>query len=196
MAVKLIVGLGNPGTEYTDTRHNLGFLAVDALAEQAGLRFKASRVCKGLVAAGQVNGVELHLLKPLTYMNNSGFAVRRFVEHHGIPLTDMLVLCDDFNLDSGTLRIRRRGSDGGHNGLASLIMQLESEDFARLRLGIGPLPPGADTVDFVLGEMTKKEKEVLPDICREAKECCLAWLTETMEQVMSQFNKRKENGKV
>ena len=196
VAAKLIVGLGNPGTQYTFTRHNFGFLVADALAQRAGLRFKASRVCKGVTAEGTVNGVDLCILKPLTYMNNSGVAVKRLMDSSGIGLCDVLVLCDDFNLDTGSLRIRRKGSDGGHNGLSSLIMHLESEDFARLRLGIGPAPQGSDTVDYVLGEMTKKEKETLADFCEEAGECCLTWLTETMEQVMSQYNKRKENGKI
>jgi len=196
LASKLIVGLGNPGTEYTFTRHNLGFLVADVLAERAGFRFKASRVCKGVTAEGTVNGVDLCILKPLTYMNNSGVAVKRLIDTSEIALSDVLVLCDDFNLDTGTLRIRRKGSDGGHNGLSSLIMHLGSEDFSRLRLGIGPAPQGKDTVDFVLDEMSKKEKETLADFCEEAGECCLTWLTETMEQVMSQFNKRKENGKI
>jgi len=174
----------------------MGFLAVDYLVERAGFRFKASRVCKGVAAQGSLNGVDVVFLKPLTYMNNSGVAVKRFMDTCEIALSDVLVLCDDFNLDSGLLRIRRKGSDGGHNGLSSLIMHLETEDFARLRLGIGPVPQGKDAVDFVLEEMTKKEKEPLADLCKEAGECCLSWLTETMEQVMSQFNKRKENGKV
>ena len=111
-------------------------------------------------------------------------------------MRDTLVVCDDFSLDFGQLRVRRQGSDGGHNGLGSIIYQLESDLFARLRLGIGAAPQSVDTADFVLERFSKKEKQQLGIFVKESADCCVSWLTEDIELVMSQFNKRKENGKV
>lgn len=192
--LRLIVGLGNPGKKYDMTRHNLGFVVVKRLAQQYHLKIKPSSLCKGNLAEGEILGKPCCLLFPLTYMNNSGIAVKSIVEKKEVAFQDILVVCDDFNLDFGQLRIRRDGSDGGHNGLSSVIYHLNSSDFVRLRVGIGVLKGSKDPVDFVLEEFTKKEGEQLSPSIQEAVDCCLAWLTQDMEKVMCQFNKRKGNG--
>ena len=168
MSGRLIIGLGNPGTKYTYTRHNIGFLTIQHFARQKRLKFSSDPVCRGLSAEG-------------------------ILEDHEITLQDVLVVCDDFNLDFGQLRIRRQGTDGGHNGLASIIEHLGSEEFGRLRIGIGAPPEKQDPADFVLEEFDKKEKKYIESMVDEAACCCAAWVTQDMEKVMSQFNKRKEN---
>lgn len=190
---RLIVGLGNPGKKYQKTRHNLGFLVVDRLAERSRLKIKPSSTCNGLEAKGKISGKECWLLLPLTYMNHSGIVVKRMVEKENMDLSDILIVCDDFNLDLGTLRMRRAGSDGGHNGLSSVIDQLQTSNFARLRVGIGTPLGNKDSADYVLEEFSPKEKKQLEPCIEEAVDCCFSWLRDDMEKVMSQFNKRKEN---
>lgn len=192
--MKLIVGLGNPGSQYENTRHNLGFLVLQQLAQESGVRFAPSRCCKGLEASLVIKEQEIKLLMPLTFMNLSGRAVKPFIVSYDIALRDMLVVCDDFCLDFGQIRIRRRGSDGGHNGVSSLIEMLGSQEFPRLRLGIGE-PSGKQNIeDFVLSEFTSEEKKELDFLVRDAADCARCWVTEEIEQVMSQFNKRKGDG--
>ena len=189
--VRLIVGLGNPGKDYSYTRHNLGFLVVEGLAERYQLKILPSSLCKGLAAQGMIENKACCLLFPLTYMNNSGIAVKDVVEREEIPLNNILVVVDDFSLDFGQLRLRSNGSDGGHNGLSSVIQHLNSEDFARLRLGVGPVPNKKEAVDFVLKEFNPAERKKLDDLINEAVDCCVAWVTGNSGQVMSQFNRKK-----
>lgn len=192
--LRLIVGLGNPGKDYEWTRHNLGFLVMRELARWQELKFKPSHAGKGYVALGKVDQQEYALFLPHTFMNNSGVAVRAFVDKHEVPLSHTLVVCDDFNVDFGELRLRKDGSSGGHNGLKSLIEHLHSDNFPRLRLGIGRPPVKMPVADFVLQDFSKSEKEQLSSFVQEAAECCLLWLTQQFDKVMSQFNKRKGNG--
>ena len=194
LELRLIVGLGNPGKDYRDTRHNLGFLVVSHIAEQYSLKIRPSSVCKGLVAQGKIFGQMCFLFFPGTFMNNSGMPVKQIMAGENINLNDLLIVCDDINLDFGRLRLCRRGSDGGHNGLSSVIYHLESEDFARLRIGIGSRTGGKDMVDFVLEGFSRKEKKQLDALIAEASDCCAAWVTEDIGKVMSQFNKREKNG--
>lgn len=189
--LRLIVGLGNPGKDYSYTRHNLGFLVLEALAGRYKLKILPSPLCKGLAAEGTMHDKACCLLFPLTYMNNSGIAVKDVVEKEEIPLNNILAVVDDFSLDFGQLRLRARGSDGGHNGLSSIIQHLNSEDFARLRLGVGPAPNKKEAVDFVLSEFSPVERKKLDDFINEAIDCCVGWLTGKSGQVMSQFNRKK-----
>lgn len=191
--LRLIVGLGNPGKKYEWTRHNLGFVAVTQLVKQYNLKIRPGSLCKGNIAEGEILGQKCCLLLPMTHMNNSGVAIKRIIEKQEIAINDVLIVCDDFNLDFGQLRIRSGGSDGGHNGLSSAIYHLQSSDFARLRVGIGSPKGGKDPVDFVLEEFTRKERKQLDALIPEVVDCCLAWLRQDMEKVMCQFNKRKEN---
>ena len=188
----LIVGLGNPGKDYEYTRHNLGFLVVERIAEAHKLKFLKSSLTNALMAQVNVDDNKLHLLMPLTYMNNSGVAVKKFVMDKQLDAGDVLVVADDMNLDFGHLRLRKDGSSGGHNGIQSIIDHLKTKNFARLRLGIGRPRQGQDPVDFVLEKFTKSEKEKLKIFSAEASDCCFTWLNEGVTKAMNLFNERKE----
>ena len=185
------MGLGNPGGDYKYTRHNLGFLVAQRLAEKLKLKFALSSLTNGVTAEGTFEGHGICLLMPMTFMNNSGLAIRQVMEKKNFSIGDILVLCDDFNLDFGQIRLRAKGSDGGHNGLSSVIQHLGTEEFARLRMGID-LPHGKkDVVDYVLEEFTKKEKDGLDSFVDEAASCCLMWLRGGIDPAMDQHNKKK-----
>ncbi|MBQ1865842.1 MAG: aminoacyl-tRNA hydrolase [Bacteroidales bacterium] len=162
MAEYLIAGLGNIGNEYASTRHNMGFMTLDAWAQASNAVFHTARY--GDVAEFSLKGRKVTLLKPSTYMNLSGYAVRYWVNHLEIPLENLLVICDDLNLPFGTIRMRRRGSCGGHNGLASIEDMLESQDYTRIRVGIGNEFSRGGQVDYVLGSLSSEEMDSLPDI--------------------------------
>jgi PTH1 family peptidyl-tRNA hydrolase len=149
-----LAGLGNPGREYSQTRHNLGFMVLDLLAEQLKLSWKR----RALYSCAGDNKRGLFLLKPLTFMNQSGLAVAKALSYQKIPAWQLLVICDDVNLPLGKIRLRAKGSDGGHNGLKSIIKHLGSQDFARLRLGMGPVPDSLEMADFVLSSFAKAER--------------------------------------
>ncbi len=188
--MRLIIGLGNPGIEYSKTRHNLGFKVIDQLCVQSNISLKSSPQAKGLFAKSKIEDSDVMFFLPFTYMNNSGSAIKRVVEKNEVEIKNILVVCDDFNIDFCKIRIRAKGSDGGHNGLASIIHQLNSEDFPRLRLGIG-LPPGKKrTSDFVLEEFDKKEKEEVEFLIRDGADCCVEWVKHGINKAMEQFNKK------
>ncbi len=193
--VRFIVGLGNPGEEYRYTRHNFGFLVVEDLARRYGVSLKSNRSLKGNIGQGKIEGQDVMLFLPMTYMNNSGLALRALYEDKAFVFEDLLVVTDDFNLDFGQLRLRPFGSAGGHNGLKSLAEHLKTTEFARLRVGIGAVrhktPEGI--IDFVLSSFTKEERSHLDEIIGQAVECCVGWLTGGVKEAMSQFNKRKKN---
>jgi len=206
--ISLIVGLGNPGKEYEYTRHNLGFMVVGLLCDRYGLRLRHSSFCNAMVAEGTIDGEKVCLLLPLTYMNKSGVAVKAAVCKKGITTENLLIICDDVNLDFGRIRIRRKGSAGGHNGLKSIIQHLATEEFPRLRIGIGPAilcdssaskgcrcNREAALAHFVLDEFSKQERESLNDFISEAADCCLVWLKYGIVKAMDEYNRRKENGK-
>ncbi|MCR4337822.1 MAG: aminoacyl-tRNA hydrolase [Candidatus Omnitrophica bacterium] len=182
----VIIGLGNPGKKYETTRHNLGFLVVERFAQKQKWSFRKSDCCKGLVASGTFFEKTCYLVLPETFMNLSGSAVKAFVKHRDISLKNVLVVCDDFNLNLGQLRLRPKGSAGGHNGLTSIIEELGSEDFARLRVGIGPVR--GEVVDFVLEDFDRGELAVLDETIEKSVECCQGWLTEDVERVMGRYN--------
>ncbi len=188
---RLIVGLGNPGGDYEYTRHNLGFLVVQRLAKKFALKFSPSSLTNGVTAEGVCEGLEICLLMPMTFMNHSGSAVRQVMSKKEFFPEQILVVCDDFNLDFEQIRLRAKGSDGGHNGLGSVIQNLDTEEFTRLRMGISQPPGKKDTVDYVLEEFTKKEKDQLDGFIGEAVSCCLMWLQEGVSVAMDQYNRRK-----
>lgn len=157
----IVAGLGNPEKKYTLTRHNSGFLCVDALAEKYGFEVKKLKF-HSLFADTVINGHRCIVLKPQTYMNNSGEAIGECAKFYKIPPEKVIVIFDDISLDVGKLRIRRKGSDGGHNGIKSIINHLGSSDFPRIKIGAGKKPhPDYDLKDWVLGEFSKKEQEAL-----------------------------------
>jgi PTH1 family peptidyl-tRNA hydrolase len=183
----LIVGLGNPGYEYDGTRHNVGFRVVDALAKAASVTFEDKRY--GFVANMRVKNCQLVLLKPTTYMNLSGNAVRYWMEKENIALENILVVVDDLSLPTGTLRLKGKGSDAGHNGLKHIAQILGSQGYARLKFGIGNDFPRGAQADFVLGKFNAEDEEIiekqLPTACEIVKSFCLAGITITMNQFNS-----------
>jgi peptidyl-tRNA hydrolase, PTH1 family len=186
--MRLIVGLGNPGPEYEWTPHNLGFRALDALAASAGIRVTRPEA-QSYVGRGKVAGTEVVLAKPQTMMNLSGRAVRALLEKYECAAPETIVLYDEVALPWGMLRIRERGSAGGHNGLKSLIGAVGSE-FLRVRLGVGPDHPVGDLADYVLGPISKSNREVATQMAAEAVEAVELILTDGPEKAMARFNRR------
>ena len=185
--MRLIVGLGNPGIKYAATKHNLGFRAVDLLAERMGIRLTQSRN-QSLYAIGRWQDEQYLLVKPLTYMNLSGRAVRSWIGFYRLPLDRMLVIYDDVALDLGRVRLREEGSSGGHRGTESLIKSLGSQAFPRLRLGIGPQPPGIDSADFVLQNFQPQEKDTVERVLAVVPEIVMCWSHEGLTQAMNRYN--------
>jgi peptidyl-tRNA hydrolase, PTH1 family len=184
----LIAGLGNIGSEYANTRHNIGFKVLDALAKASNTIFSAKRY--GDVAEVKHKGRNYILLKPSTYMNLSGKAVSYWLKTEKIPVENLLVIVDDIALPIGTLRLRFKGGDGGHNGLMSIIEVLGTQDFARLRFGIGGDFPKGFQVQYVLGEWTPEEEEILPERYQTAKDIIFSFGTLGVERTMNLFNKK------
>ena len=187
----LIAGLGNPGDRYTRTRHNLGFRAVEALARRRGARW--GKPAKGMVSTRvDLAGNDVLMVEPLTYMNLSGDVIAPLLAKESLPLNRLLVVCDDFAIPLGTIRLRKSGTDGGHNGLASVIDRVGTIDFARLRLGVGPVPPRVDPAEFVLAEFLPEEEAAVGETIASAADCIEAWVTLGVDKAMSRFNARKE----
>lgn len=161
----LVVGLGNIGAEYASTRHNMGFMVLDAWAQASNIVFQSGRY--GSMAEYSFKGRKFFLLKPSTYMNLSGNAVRYWMRELNIQQENLLVICDDLNLPFGTLRMRKKGSDGGHNGLKNIQELIGTQDYARIRIGIGNSFAKGQQVDFVIGELSQEEKEQVPEIAKK-----------------------------
>jgi len=190
--VKLIVGLGNPGIEYQFTPHNMGFLAVDRIAEQHGVRV-SNRQCRALTGRAVIADHEVLLAKPETYMNLSGMSVRELMRQHQVdPAQDLIVIYDELDLPLGAIRIRQRGSSAGHNGMESIIGALGSEEFVRMRLGIGPDHPVKDGARYVLGQFKKSQYAVVDEELDTAAEAVRVIMGEGVAKAMSRFNRRPE----
>jgi PTH1 family peptidyl-tRNA hydrolase len=187
--MRLIVGLGNPGPEYAWTPHNLGFLAVDRLAERIGVRIRRPEG-KSLVGVGKLGGSGVVLAKPQTFMNASGLAVRQLVGRFEADPAEMVVIADDAALPQGALRIRERGSAGGHNGLKSLIGALGSDEFVRIRIGIGPAAPSEDLADHVLRPMSDRDLEQAVEAIDRAVEAVVTIFEKGVAAAMNRFNRR------
>jgi PTH1 family peptidyl-tRNA hydrolase len=195
--MRLIVGLGNPGPEYEWTPHNLGFLAVDALAEQARIRVTRPEA-KALVGRGEFAGEEIVLAKPQTFMNLSGVSVRMLLEKYGLDPAQMIVLVDDVDLPWGNLRIREHGSAGTHNGLKSIVGAV-GQEFLRIRLGVGPEKVWGELRDYVLNPMGRAERETAAQLVADAIEAIREICTEGVSKAMLRFNRKatpsEENSK-
>ena len=186
--MKLIVGLGNPGRKYRDTRHNIGFAVADELARRGGVTFDAAPA-DGLIARVRTLGPDgALLLKPLTMMNLSGFAVSEVARYFRIELGDILVVADDVNLPLGRLRARPSGSAGGHNGFRSIIEQIGSTEFSRLRVGVGRGDPRRDLADYVLAGFDYDERPAVADAVGRAADAGELFAAEGIERVMNRFN--------
>lgn len=189
--MKIIVGLGNPGFEYHLTPHNLGFMAVDRVAEECGVEV-TRREAQALTAETEIEKAEVLLAKPQTYMNLSGMAVKRLIEKYEVGVKDVIVLVDDVDLPLGSLRIRTHGSGGSHNGLKSIIGALESGDFTRVRMGVGPEFPVEDRASYVLGRFRKSDLETVSGVLDQASEAVRVILREGSHKAMNRFNRRVE----
>ena len=187
--MRLIVGLGNPGPEYEWTPHNMGFLAVDEIAARAGIRVTRPEA-KSYIGRGELAGQEVILAKPQTMMNLSGVAVRMLLERYECDPGQMVVISDDVALPWGMLRIRERGSAGGHNGLKSVIGATGTNEFVRVRLGVGPDKVWGDLADYVLCTMGRAEREIAGQMVVEASAAVEMILAEGVSKAMSQFNRR------
>ena len=189
----VIAGLGNPGLSYRKTRHNIGFMAVDVIAERIGVKIKDKKF-SGLLGEGELNGERVILVKPQTYMNLSGESLREVMNYYDVPIENLIVVYDDMDLETGTLRIRKKGSAGSHNGMKSVIYQLQSDAFPRIRIGIGGAA-GDEWKDYVTGQVTEKEAPVLADAIRQAAAALECVITDGVDIAMNRFNtsrKREE----
>ena len=192
--MKLIVGLGNPGIEYQFTPHNLGFLAIDEIAERSGARV-SNRFCRALTARTSFEGQEVVLAKPETYMNLSGVSVRELAEKLEIaPEKDLVILYDELDLPFGTLRIRERGRSAGHNGMESIIGSLGTQEFVRIRLGVGPGHPLSDGASYLLAPMKKSRLAEAVPMIETAADAVGVILKDGVSAAMNRFNRKNEDG--
>jgi PTH1 family peptidyl-tRNA hydrolase len=190
--VKLIVGLGNPGIEYQFTPHNLGFLAVDRIAEQCGVVVN-NRHCRAQTARARIGNEDVVLAKPETYMNLSGTAVRDLVaEYEAQPESDLVLLYDELDLPFGTLRVRPRGRSAGHNGVESVIGALGTQEFTRIRMGVGPDYPVGDGAKYVLSQFKKAQYPVVEQVLDTAAEAVTVILADGVQVAMNRFNRKAE----
>ncbi len=190
----LIVGLGNIGPEYHETRHNIGFMVADALAKEAGTAFKDGRY--GFTTTLSIKGRQLILLKPSTFMNLSGNAVRYWMQKENIPLENVLIVVDDLALPFGTLRLKGKGSDAGHNGLKHIAATLGTQNYARLRFGIGNDFPRGGQVDFVLGHFTDEDWKTMDERLKMAGEIIKSFCLAGIDITMNQFNKKMSEARI
>ena len=184
--LKMVIGLGNPGKSYEGTRHNIGFEVVEAVAGELGVKVK-KRCFGGLTGEAEVDGIKLMLVKPQKYMNCSGQVVATAVGFYKLGLDNILVVTDDMALEPGRIRIRRKGSSGGHNGLADIISKLDSEEFGRLRVGIGSSSESVGS-DYVLSRACGQEREELEQAVEKASEAVLCWVRDGIDSAMNRYN--------
>lgn len=186
----LIAGLGNPTAEYDKTRHNAGFMLIDFLADKYGIRV-SSKEHKAIVGKGVIDGNKVILAKPQTYMNLSGESIRELADYYKIdPETEIIVISDDIDLPPGYIRVRPKGSAGGHNGLKNIIQHLGTQNFMRIRLGVGEKPKQMDLADFVLGRFNKEDEALFKDSLTEADKALLLCLSGDIDRAMNSFNRK------
>lgn len=178
---RLIVGLGNPGKEYENTRHNIGFMALQLFAKLHDFKFRYSSGVKGDLAIGTVGGQKVLLLLPSVYMNLSGISVKLCQSYYKVEISHLIVVCDDAAIDFGECRLRTKGSSGGHNGLKNIEAAIGSQEYARLRVGIG-YPTGEMLADYVLDKFTKEEQERLPEILTKVADMLKSWAAGDLKQ--------------
>lgn len=189
----LIVGLGNPDKKYQKTRHNIGFDAVDALADKYHISIK-ERKHKALCGTGIIEGVKVILAKPQTYMNLSGESVQEMIHYYQLdPESELLVIFDDISLAPGNIRIRKKGSAGGHNGIKNIIAQIGTQNFMRIKIGVGEKPAEWDLVDHVLARLPKEERERAEEAIRDATEAAALIVQGSIEQAMNDYNRKNRS---
>ena len=186
----IIVGLGNPGRDYTNTRHNIGFDVIDALADVAGISV-IEKKHKALIGKGVMDGQKVILVKPQTYMNLSGESVRDIIDYYKVDEEqELIVVSDDTSLDVGSIRIRKKGSAGGHNGLKNIIAHLGHDTFMRIKMGVGEKPKGYDLADYVLGHFSSTERKLMDEAAKTAVEAIRMMMAGDVDKAMNQFNRK------
>ncbi len=189
----VIAGLGNPKKEYNNTRHNIGFETIDYIAKENEIKISEKKH-KALIGRGTIKGQQVLLVKPQTYMNLSGDSLKQVADFYKVDVSkEMIIIYDDVALPVGQLRIRKTGTAGGHNGMRSIINQLGTKDFLRIRMGVGEKPESYDLADYVLGHFTKKEKIVMEDCIMDANTAIQKIVQGDVDFAMNAFNKKKEN---
>lgn len=190
----VIAGLGNPDKKYDNTRHNVGFMVIDAAAEKYHIAVTEKKH-KALIGKGIIGGEKVILVKPQTFMNLSGESIREVIDYYKIEeRSELIVISDDISLDVGTLRIRKKGSAGGHNGLKNIILHLGHDEFGRIKIGVGAKPDGYDLVDYVLGHFGKEDSELIEESVKRAAEAIEKIITDGPDAAMNQFNKKAGKG--
>jgi peptidyl-tRNA hydrolase, PTH1 family len=185
--LRLIVGLGNPGKQYEDTRHNIGFKVIDKLIENWDIDLNEAKF-NGLFGKGMVNGEKIILLKPMTFMNLSGEAVAPLMNYYNISSENLLIIYDELDLPPGKIRLRFKGSAGGHNGVKSIIKLIGTQEFNRIRIGIGRPKPGIEVTEHVLGKFTREETPVIEEMINKSAQACETWLEKPFLEVMNIYN--------
>ena len=183
----IIAGLGNPGDKYEKTRHNVGFQTIDLLSDQYKISVDRSKF-KSLMGKGRIEGEEVVLLKPLTYMNLSGEAIREAANFYKLPPENIIVICDDIDIPFGTIRIKQKGSAGTHNGLKSIVQEIKTENFPRIKIAVGQRPGFMDLASFVLSSFSKEEERILRMEIKDAKDAIETILRKNIQEGMSRFN--------
>ena len=189
----IIVGLGNPTKEYDKTRHNVGFSVIDVLADQIGIDVSEKKH-RALCGKGMLEGQKVILAKPQTFMNLSGESVRAMVDFYKVSPDEVIIIYDDISLEPGQLRIRTKGSAGGHNGIKNIIAHLGTQEFPRIKVGVGEKPKYMDLADYVLSRFSKGEQELMDDAFREAADAVAMMISEGRDVAMNHFNAKKTRG--
>ncbi len=190
----IIVGLGNPGKDYANTRHNIGFDVIDALADAAGISV-IEKKHKALIGKGVLDGQKIVLVKPQTFMNLSGESVRSVIDYYKVDeAQELIVISDDISLDVGNIRIRKKGSAGGHNGLKNIIAHLGHDTFMRVKMGVGEKPKGYDLADYVLGHFNAEERKAMNEAAKSAIEAIRMMMSGDVDKAMNEFNKKSTQG--
>lgn len=184
----LVAGLGNPGKQYENTRHNIGFIALNYLAAKQNIAINKIKF-KGILGEGKIEGEKVILLKPQTFMNSSGESIKEVLSFYKIPIENLIVISDDVSLGTGRLRIRQKGSDGGHNGLKSIIYQTASDAFKRLKIGVGEKPANWDLADWVLGKFSDEDIKILSKTVEDAADAVCEIIKNGADSAMNKFNR-------
>lgn len=188
----IIAGLGNPRSEYNNTRHNIGFDVIDVLADKYNIDVNTSKH-KALIGKGMIDGEKCVLVKPMTFMNLSGESIVDVCNYYKVDVeTDLIVIYDDIALDVGAVRVRKKGSAGGHNGMKNIIQHLSTENFMRIRMGVGEKPKGYDLADYVLGHFTDKERDLMDEGTVNAMNAISMIMSDGIDKAMGAFNKKNE----
>ena len=192
----IIVGLGNPSKEYENTRHNIGFDVVDEIIDKYDIPYSGTKH-RAMYGSGIIDGVKVVVAKPLTYMNLSGEAVRSLVDFYKVdPITELIVIYDDVNLEPGKLRIRKKGSAGGHNGIKSIIEHLGTKEFMRIRVGVGEKPKGWDLAKYVLGRFSKAERKLVDEATDKSIKALTMIINGDIDAAMNEFNEKAKKSRV